>query len=204
MIRRNIVIIDYGVGNHASIQQAVRSIGHRCVISQDAEVLCQSDILILPGVGAYPAAMSALNKSNLVNCIRELAISGKPILGLCLGMQLLAEKSNEGGSATTGLGLIPGHVVQMAPDYVHIGWNKIEVVSEDESLLPSDGEDFYFNHSNVFVTPSDFQICRFNQKQQFTAVVRMGNIVGCQFHPEKSQASGQKILRNLVEGLTDG
>ncbi|MEW7009854.1 imidazole glycerol phosphate synthase subunit HisH [Lentilitoribacter sp. EG35] len=202
MIRKSIAIIDYGVGNHASIQQTFRSIGHKCVVSRDAEVLSRNDMLVLPGVGAYPAAMSALNKSSLVDCIRQLAASGKPILGLCLGMQLLAERSNEGGN-TAGLGLVPGYVVQMAPNFVHIGWNTIEVARDERLLSPSDGEDFYFNHSNVLVTPNEYQICRFERKQKFTAAVRIGNIVGCQFHPEKSQVAGKKLLKSLVEGLTD-
>jgi glutamine amidotransferase len=199
--RKTIGIVDYGVGNHASVKHSFQALGYRCRTSCDPEMLADSDLIVLPGVGAYPAAMSALNNRGLVDFLRDQAHSGQPIIGLCLGMQLLAEESLEHGT-TVGLGLIPGQVLPLEQAPWHIGWNTIEVTNEDKMLLPTDGESYYFNHSYIFNAPRQYQVCLARLGQTFTVGVRRGNIVGLQFHPEKSQSAGRVMLRNLVEGLT--
>ncbi len=201
MSSKQIAIIDYGVGNQASVSRAFKALGYRCRISSDPEVLAQSDVIILPGVGAFPTAMAALHARRLVEFLLESAGRGKAIIGLCLGMQLLADKSTEHG-VTAGLGLIPGTVVSLAPANYHIGWNTIEVVNEDKLLQPSDGELVYFNHSYIFEAPREYHICVSKLESSFVVGVRWRNVVGLQFHPEKSQIAGRKMLQNLVEGLT--
>ena len=201
MNRKTVAIIDYGVGNHTSVLRTFQAMGHRCRVSSDREILAAADILVLPGVGAFPAAMAALHRDGLASYLCELARTGKPFVGLCLGMQLLAEESLEHG-ATSGLGLIPGTVRPLAGMDWHIGWNSIEIVQHDPLIAPCDGESFYFNHSLAFDAPDAYQvaICR-ARESSFIVAVRRGNVVGLQFHPEKSQAAGKHLLSRLVEGL---
>ncbi len=201
MNRKQIGIIDYGVGNHSSVSRAFKALGYRCRVTSDFELLAQSDVIVLPGVGAFPAAMAALHALGLVDFLREKSLSGKAIIGICLGMQLLADDSTEHG-ITAGLGLIPGRVVSLSPTHHHIGWNAIEVVNGDKLLLPSDGDLVYFNHSYVFNAPREYHICLSRLESSFVVGVRRRNVVGLQFHPEKSQMAGRKMLQNLVEGLT--
>lgn len=200
MSRKTIGIVDYDVGNHTSVQRAFQALDYRCRTSRDPEVLAKSDLIVLPGVGAYPAAMSALHACGLIEFLREQGRSGQPMIGLCLGMQLLADESLEHG-VTAGLGLIPGRVVPLEHARWHIGWNTIEVVNDDDLLLPSDGESVYFNHSYVFQAPWEYQVCVSRLDRPFAVGVRRGNVVGLQFHPEKSQSAGRSMLKNLVEGL---
>jgi glutamine amidotransferase len=201
MSRKTIGIVDYGVGNHTSVQRAFHYLNYRCRTSCDPKSLANSDIIVLPGVGAYPAAMAALRTRCLIEFLRERARIGQPMIGFCLGMQLLADESLEHG-ITQGLGLIPGKVVPLLQPKWHIGWNTIQVMSADRLLLASDGESVYFNHSYVFNAPKQYQICVARVDQPIPVGVRRGNVVGLQFHPEKSQRAGRIILRNLVEGLT--
>ena len=200
MKKKIIGIVDYGVGNHTSVQRAFQALGYCCRTSSDPASLEASDLIVLPGVGAYPAAMSALHARGLVGFLREQARDGKPLVGLCLGMQLFAEESLEHGT-TAGLGLIPGQVVALKPSHWHIGWNTIEVINGDKLLLPSDGESVYFNHSYIFQAPREYQLCLARLEQPFPVGVRRGIVVGLQFHPEKSQNAGRVMLRNLVAGL---
>ena len=201
MNRKTVAIVDYGVGNHTSVLRTFQALGHRCRVTNDREILAAADVLVLPGVGAFPAAMSALHQHGLANFLCELARQGKPFIGLCLGMQLLADESLEYGT-TAGLGLIPGTVHPLRGMDRHIGWNSLEIVQPDPLLTPSDGESFYFNHSLVFDVPTAYQsaISR-AYGSDFTVSVRRGNVVGLQFHPEKSQAAGKQLLSCLVEGL---
>ena len=201
MRQKTIGIVDYGVGNHMSVLHAFKALGYRCRVSNEQDALASCDLLVLPGVGAYPVAISSLHDYNLIDFLREQGRGGQPIIGLCLGMQLLADESDEHG-LTAGLGLIPGRVVPFNQAQWHIGWNTIEVLKNDELVLPSNGDSFYFNHSYVFDAPIEYQICtsRINQLA-FTVAVRYRNIIGLQFHPEKSQSSGRRLLKNLVEGL---
>lgn len=198
---KTVGIVDYGVGNHTSVLRTFQALGYRCRVTNEHEILGASDILVLPGVGAFPAAMSALHHHGLATYLRELASQGKPLIGLCLGMQLLADESLEHG-VTAGLGLIPGTVRPLTGLDWHIGWNSLETVQPDLLMAPSDGESFYFNHSLFFDAPAVYQVgIARAQETNFTVVVRRGNVVGLQFHPEKSQDAGKILLSRLVEGL---
>jgi imidazole glycerol-phosphate synthase subunit HisH len=202
MSRRTIGIVDYGVGNHTSVWRALHGLGYRCRVSRDTTVLDETDLLLLPGVGAFPPAMEALHAHGLVDYLQAQARAGKPFVGICLGMQLMAEASSEFG-ATAGLGLVPGTVTALQQAAWHIGWNSIEAIGADTLLRPSDGQSMYFNHSYVFDSPSEYRIGLARLEQPLTIAVRRANVVGLQFHPEKSQGAGRQVLRNVIEGLCD-
>ena len=201
MSRKKIGIVDYGVGNHASVQRAFQALGHACRLSNEKDFLASVDVMVLPGVGAFPAAMKALHSLNIVDFIRDQASEGKAIIGLCLGMQLLAEKSLEHES-TEGLGLIPGIVQPLPHSACHVGWNALEIHHHDPLLIPCDRMSVYFNHAYVFEAPEIYQAARMSfDGCSYTAAVRKANVCGLQFHPEKSQTVGKQLLNRLVEGL---
>jgi imidazole glycerol phosphate synthase glutamine amidotransferase subunit len=206
MTRRRITaaVVDYGAGNLASVARALTGLGYRCRTSRDPETLGAADVLVLPGVGAFPAAMAALHQHRLVDFIQQQARRGQPIVGICLGMQLLAHSSSE-HCFTTGLGLIPGQVQPLQGARWHIGWNSVEAVGDDALLRASDGQSFYFNHSYVFHAPPEYcvAVSRLEDAAQgaFTVAVRRQHIVGLQFHPERSQIAGHEMLRNVIEAL---
>jgi len=193
-------IVDYGVGNLASVYRSLHTLGYRCRVSRQPEVLNETDLLLLPGVGAFPAAMAALHRCNLVEYLQRQARQGRPMIGICLGMQLLADASTE-HHLTAGLGLIPGQVTELPGARWHIGWNTIEVLDGDDLLQPSDGQSLYFNHSYVFEPAREYQVGLARLDKPFAAAVRRGNVFGLQFHPEKSQFAGRQLLRNVIEGL---
>lgn len=200
MNRRTIGIVDYGVGNHASVWRALHALDYRCRVSRDPAVLSATDLLLLPGVGAFPPAMQALHEHGLVGYLQEQARAGRPFVGICLGMQLMADASSEFG-ATAGLGLIPGQVNALPQAAWHIGWNSLETVGDDPLLRGADGCAVYFNHSFAFDAAPEYRIGLARLAQAFTVAVRRENMVGLQFHPEKSQATGRAVLRNVIEGL---
>lgn len=203
MSRKTIGIVDYGVGNHASVQRAFQALGHSCRLSDRKDFLATVDLMVLPGVGAFPAAMQALHNLDLVDFIRRQAGQGQAIIGLCLGMQLLADKSLEHKS-TEGLGLIPGIVKPLQDSACHVGWNTLEILHHDPLLMPSDRMSVYFNHSYVFETQDFYQAARVSLNgYSHTAAVRKATVCGLQFHPEKSQTVGKQLLSRFVEGLGD-
>jgi imidazole glycerol-phosphate synthase subunit HisH len=198
--RRTIGIVDYGMNNLASVWRVLHGLGYRCRVSNDPAALDEADLLLLPGVGAFPAAMNALHELGLTDYLRNEARSGRPLVGICLGMQLMADVSSE-YKLTEGLGLVPGRVEPFADGRWHIGWNSVELVHEDALLRPSDGRSFYFNHSFVFRAPPEYLLGVARLEQPIPTVIRRNNIVGLQFHPEKSQHAGRELLRNVIEGL---
>ena len=200
MSRLTVGIVDYGIGNHASVQRCVRQLGYRARISSEPDQLDQADVLFLPGVGAFPAAMERLHAEGLVAYLQNAAQLGRPLIGICLGMQLLAESSTELGF-TAGLGLIPGAVVAIGEPCWHIGWNSLEVVESEPLLHASDGEVFYFNHSYIFNGPNDFVVARSRPREgvdPLPAAIKRGSVWGLQFHPEKSQEPGLQLLDRLI------
>lgn len=200
--RRTVGIVDYGVGNHVSVWRAMHALGYRCRVTHDTEVLDSTDLILLPGVGAFPPAMQAIESRGLGEYLRGRAREGKPFLGICLGMQLMADASSEFGQ-TAGLGLIPGQVVPLRQAAWHIGWNTFESVGGDQLLRSIDGQSVYFNHSYVFEAPAEYSAGVARLAQPFVVAVRRENVVGLQFHPEKSQAAGREALRRVIDGLCD-
>ncbi len=190
-------IVDYGMGNHASVIHSLRELGFRVRLSDDPEVLDTTDALVLPGVGAFPAAMKALHERDLVSYLQQQARIQRPIVGICLGMQLLTSASHE-FKYTAGLNLIPGEVVPLTVTKWHIGWNTLECVNNDPVIQASDGQAFYFNHSYCYKGPSEYLLGLTRHPAPIAAVIKRNNSVGMQFHPEKSQTAGKMLLKNTI------
>lgn len=198
-------IIDYGVGNLFSLVCSFEKIGEDTVITRDEEVLKKADRIILPGVGAFSDAMDKLNKSGLVPILKEQIKKGKPIMGICLGMQLLFDKSFEYGEHD-GLGLIKGEIRPIADDVKdlkipHMGWNALNFKGTKHPLFKyvKQGECVYFVHSFYAVKCEENIIATANYQVDITAAVASKNVLGCQFHPEKSGETGLNILRAFCE-----
>ncbi len=197
-----IVIIDYDTGNTKSISKALDFIGLQNKISSDATEISQADGVILPGVGAYPEAMKELTRRGLNKTLKEIAAGGKPILGVCLGMQLLLESSNE-HSFTNGLGLIPGHVEKLPEDpefaVPHMGWNQLQIKRATPLTKQLDGEYVYYVHSYYANCPEEYIIATSGYSIEVPGIINKGNIYGAQFHPEKSGQIGLEILKGFKE-----
>ena len=199
-----IAVIDYGMGNVQSIKNALSHIGdYKTVVTSDADTIRDADCIILPGVGAYPDAMKNLRDKNLIELLNDQVLNKKkPLLGICLGMQLLFTYSSEGGGGK-GRGWIPGAVEYMELDsdfrVPHVGWNDLHL-KQDSPMFEPLGEDknFYFVHSYHAVCSEEHVIASFEYGKEFTAAVQYQNIVGMQFHPEKSQQNGMKVLKQFI------
>ena len=196
-------IIDYGVGNLFSLCSSCKAIGQEAFVSGDASELAKADRLILPGVGAFEDAAKKLRGTGMADFVRAQAAQGKPLLGICLGMQLLFEKSYEYG-CHQGLGLLKGQVVPMEGKLPaelkipHMGWNALEV-KVGKLLSGMNGQYVYFVHS-FFAENCDDSLSAVTQYGiPITAAVEKGNVYGCQFHPEKSGNVGLNILRKFAE-----
>ena len=196
-----VAVIDYGAGNLMSVVNTLRFLGIEARVCNKAEELQQADRLILPGVGAFPAAMESLQKSGLVQCICE-ETQKKPLLGICLGMQMLFDESEE-IRPCAGLGLIPGRVRRIETDLKlpHIGWNSLDFKNPCPLLKGIDsGAYVYFVHSFCAETArGENLIATANYGEDVAGIVAAGNVIGCQFHPEKSGEIGLKMLRNFCE-----
>ena len=200
-----VAIVDYGVGNLFSLRSSLETIGAEVVVTSEEEVLARADQIILPGVGAFEDAANKLRGSGLADVLRALAGQGKPLMGICLGMQMLFEKSYEYGEHE-GLGLIPGSVRPIAdviPETYkipHIGWNALHF-TRDNPLFSyiKEGDCVYFVHSYYAADCADSVIATAEYGPELTAAVARGNVLGCQFHPEKSGTVGLNILKAFVE-----
>ncbi len=194
-----IAIVDYEMGNLGSVAKALKWLGADTVISSDPAVIDQSEAVILPGVGAMEYAVTRLEALGLDQAVKRTVASGKPFLGICLGMQLMFQSSEEGRAR--GLGILPGHVrrFEQSPGLKipHMGWNCLDEV--DDSHLTA-GEYYYFVHS-YYCVPDDLglTVARSSHGSSFTAAVRQDNILLTQFHPEKSGDAGLRLLRSWLD-----
>ena len=200
-----VAIVDYGVGNLFSLKSSLAAIGADVIVTADANVLKAADQILLPGVGAFGDAAEKLRQSGLDKVLKEAAASGKPLLGICLGMQLLFEKSYEYGEHQ-GLGLIPGTVrpiQSVIPEDLkipHIGWNALHFKHPNPLLAQiREGDCVYFVHSYYAADCDDYVIATAEYGSELTAAVAKGNIYGCQFHPEKSGSVGLNILKAFIQ-----
>jgi imidazole glycerol-phosphate synthase subunit HisH len=202
-----VAVINYGMGNLASVHRALSDLGAEAYIAQSPDELDGASRAILPGVGSFAEGMSRLNDAGWSEKIRHLVLDkGTPVLGICLGMQMLASSGAEGGESA-GLGLVTARVrrldelgcIERVP---HVGWNSVRYVNEDPlfARIP-DGSDFYFVHSFAFdestVESSSKAICDYGIR--FVSAVRQGAAFGTQFHPEKSSKAGRQLLKNFLE-----
>ena len=196
-----VAIIDYGVGNLRSVEKAFEATGCEAVVSADESVLRKAERLVLPGVGAFGACMKALTERGFDGLVRERVAEGTPLLGVCVGMQLLFEESDEFGS-TPGLGLLPGRVKRFNDELVvpHVGWNRIFQIRQNPLLTDvANGSFFYFVHS-YYCEPEDKSVIAGETEYgvKYASVVAKANLCGVQFHPEKSQDAGLRLLKNFA------
>lgn len=208
-----IAVIDYGVGNLFSLKSSLSAIGQEAVVTRDQEELDRADHILLPGVGAFGDAAAALRQSGLDRAVLKAVEAGKPLLGICLGMQLLLEKSFEYGEHK-GLGLIPGEVRpirEVIPEgfkVPHIGWNALALTREGRACglfkNTKEGDCVYFVHSYWAASPAPYVLAAAEYGAPFTAAVGRGNVLGVQFHPEKSGSVGLAILRAFCETEVGG
>ena len=195
----SLVIVDTGCANLASVSYAFERLGAAPIISDDALCIKAADRVVLPGVGAAPFAMKNIHAKNLKPVLTSLT---QPIIGICLGMQILFETLEEGGSQVEGLGLVKGHIskldtIELASP--HMGWNRLNLMKDDPLLTGiQSGEYAYFVHSFAAAT-SDATLAQTEYGSPFSAIVRQGNVWGCQFHPERSSKTGAKILNNFLD-----
>ncbi|MCC7343403.1 MAG: imidazole glycerol phosphate synthase subunit HisH [Deltaproteobacteria bacterium] len=198
-----IAILDYDMGNLRSVSKAVEHVGGKCAVTRDPKRAAKADKLILPGVGAFKDCMANLESYGLIEPIREFIASGRPFLGICLGMQLLMDESEEGGRHK-GLGILPGKVLRFSPELglkvPHMGWNRLKLKGKPRLLEGMEGDYVYFVHS-YYVAPekkkaiaavSDYGL-------EFAASLESDNIFATQFHPEKSQKVGLGLLKRFVK-----
>lgn len=199
-----IAIIDYDAGNIRSVEKALRYLGEDVLITADPDAIIRADKAVLPGVGAFGDAMSHLKERGQIDVIRDFCASGKPFLGICLGLQLLFEDSEE-NPGIEGLGILKGHILRI-PDreglkIPHIGWNSLQLSGSGRLFSGISGEPFvYFVHS-YYLKADDSSIVRARTEYsvQIDASVEQDNVFACQFHPEKSSNIGLKILKNFAD-----
>jgi glutamine amidotransferase len=200
-----IAVVDVCSGNLRSVERALAKAGGDVVVTRDADVVRRADKIVVPGQGAFGVFMRGLVERGLGDAVREAIASGRPYLGICLGMQVLFDASEEQGPCP-GLGVVPGRVVKIIPTeprikIPHIGWNRVAIRRPDPLLAGiADGAHLYFDHS-YHVVPDDPALVALDAEHgiRLTAAIRRDNLFACQFHPEKSQAVGLDLLRNFVE-----
>lgn len=199
-----IAIVDYQMGNLRSVQKGFERVGHEAIVTSDPDELARAERVVLPGVGAFEDAIAELRRRDLIGPIKDAVASGKPFLGICLGLQLLFDVSYEGGE-WPGLGIIPGKVVRfdVPAEYKvpHMGWNQCRIVRRSPVLAETvDATHFYFVHSYHCV-PDDESVVALtaDYHRPFVAAVWKDNLFATQFHPEKSQSEGLKLLKSFAE-----
>ncbi|MBL8012936.1 MAG: imidazole glycerol phosphate synthase subunit HisH [Candidatus Omnitrophica bacterium] len=203
-----ILIIDYGIGNHQSVANALDFLGYDFELSGELKAIREAAAYVLPGVGAIGEAMKNLQQRNIIEPLsQEVLGRKKPILGICLGMQMMAEFSEEGGHHPS-LGWIPGRVVKLAPEsgyrVPHVGWNTVHIHQRNPLFTKVDeGANFYFDHSYHFVCDEKYVAGSCSYGGLMTSAVRKDNIFGVQFHPEKSQNNGLKVFRSFFNYVED-
>ena len=197
-----IAIIDYDAGNLKSVEKALKSLNQEVIVSRDSSEILQADKVILPGVGAFGDAMNNLDKFGLVDTIKEVTRKNTPFLGICLGLQLLFDKSDETPGAE-GLGILKGEILRIPPKeglkIPHMGWNSIEIKPQAKLFKDIPNQSYvYFVHS-YYVPVTAYCIATCDYQCSFAAAICKNNFYGCQFHPEKSAGAGEKIIKNFLD-----
>ncbi|WP_265359352.1 imidazole glycerol phosphate synthase subunit HisH [Leptospira paudalimensis] len=197
-------MLDYEVGNHASVKACLDKLGFIVQITSDVSEIKVCDLLIMPGVGAFPVAIQSLVKKKLNHFLKEWVLDGRPLFGICLGMQLFANSSTE-IEFHEGLGFIQGNVTQLSQQNdFHIGWNQLSIREANSFLSEFDGLDFYFNHSFAYESDGDLSPATTKYVREFPSIVKHGQVIGVQFHPEKSQNVGKEFFSKIVKELVNG
>ncbi len=206
MSRPRVVVLDYGSGNLRSAERALERVGADVTVTADAGAATEADALVVPGVGAFAACMAGLDAVEGAKTVRRRIAAGRPVLGICVGMQVLFEVGDEHGVRTAGFGEWPGVVQRLdAPVLPHIGWNTVEAAPGSALLRGVEGERFYFVHSyaaTVWTGTGDATLVSWTEHgQRFVSVVEDGVLAATQFHPEKSGDAGATVLANWLAGL---
>ncbi|MEU4691236.1 imidazole glycerol phosphate synthase subunit HisH [Actinoplanes sp. NPDC023714] len=208
MTAKNVVILDYGSGNLRSAERAVARTGADVTVTSDLAAAAGADGLVVPGVGAYAACMAGIEALGAGPVIAERVAAGRPVLGICVGMQVMFDSGVEHGVETKGLGLLPGSVTKLTAERIpHMGWNTVTVPSGSRLLDGLDADDrFYFVHSYAaqdleLLAGAGADVTTASHDLPFAAVVEAGALSAAQFHPEKSADAGYLLLRNWVAGL---
>ncbi|TBL67781.1 imidazole glycerol phosphate synthase subunit HisH [Paenibacillus thalictri] len=197
-------IIDYGMGNLRSVSNAIYYLGYDFILVDNEQKLDGVSHVILPGVGAYNKAVDLIKEKGLFEAIRKYAVTGRPFLGICLGMQLLSDNGHEGGM-TEGFSFIPGTVSRLSEEFnlpiPHVGWNTVHFTADHPVFHKVKNDlDFYFTHSYHFVCEkNEYIIGKTDYGQALNTIVAKNNVIGFQFHPEKSQKNGLKLIENFCE-----
>lgn len=204
-MKNKIVIVDYNVGNTNSVYNCIHSLGYNVMISNNKNIIDSADLIILPGVGAFEEAMNNINKFNLLKILEYNVLEiKKPTLGICIGMQILANSSNENGNHR-GLGWISGEVKKINNSHnnikiPHVGWNEVIPLEKKDIFFSNsifDKPNFYWDHSYHFICDPKYKIAKVQYDSEMTAIVGDENIFGVQFHPEKSQTNGLRLFRSF-------
>lgn len=196
-MEKKVTIIDYGVGNLASLSSCLEKLNCLVNISKNIKDLKNSDLIILPGVGTFPYAMNKLKENNIDKTIKKLSKNDKYILGICLGMHLLSDSSYE-IKFTKGLKIFPGKIIPLKNNKNNIGWENIKFQEKKSNFHKLNNKSFYFQHRYMYSGPSKSKI---SASKDITAVVKYKNTFGVQFHPEKSQSAGIEFFKILLEKI---
>jgi glutamine amidotransferase len=196
---KKFVIVDHGIGNYGSLKSVFNKLGHEAVVSSEKKDLVNSDFLVLSGVGAFPSSIKYLKKNKTIKNLKKIINNGKPILGICLGMHLLSQSSEE-ISNNNGLGLIPGKIKINQNNSNHIGWNKLNILKKNSNFSNFQGRYFYFQHGYSYNGSRKYLVADTNINSfKIASIIQNNNIVGVQFHPEKSQETGLEFLKQYIE-----
>jgi len=199
----SVCVVDYGIGNLGSVMKAFRHLDSPAVLTGDLDTLARADVLVLPGDGAFASTMAEIEGRGLVPVLRRAVEEGRTLLGICIGMQLLFEESEEHGRHR-GLGFLPGRVRRLEGDLPvpHMGWNQLHPTRRHPLLEGiADGEHVYFVHSYWCDAPAEVVLAETDYGTRFPAIVGRGNVLGVQFHPEKSQHVGLRLMANFVRAF---
>jgi glutamine amidotransferase len=197
-----VVVLDHGSGNLRSAERALQRVGADVTVTPDLDAAREADGLVVPGVGAFAACMAGVRAVGGDDVVRERVAAGRPVLGICVGMQVLFERGDEHGEQTEGIGVLPGVVRRLqAPVVPHMGWNEVDVPAGSRLFAGLEGERFYFGHSYAVDDVADALVTRSTHGAPFAAAVERGALAATQFHPEKSGDAGAALLENWVRSL---
>lgn len=202
MSKISVGIVDSGIGNVSSLYSALTIIGYKVKVTDNPIILDKADVLLLPGVGAFAAVMDIYNVKGISNYMRTAALKNRSIIGICLGMQLLTDSSEE-SIQCKGLGLIPGKAIRIEDSRWHIGWNTLKASGSSGFLSHHMGSAVYFNHGFQYKGDKRYQVSVAEFVTEIPAIIKYKNLIGFQFHPEKSQDAGRYILQKTIEELMD-
>jgi glutamine amidotransferase len=202
-MKARVVVLDYGSGNLRSAERALARVGGDVVVTSDVAQAREADALVVPGVGAFAACMAGIHDLGADDVVRERLAAERPVLGICVGMQVLYTQGVEHGVTTAGIGVLEGAVTQLVADVVpHMGWNTVEPPEESVLFRGVEGERFYFVHSYAATSGDGALATWARHGQRFVAAIERGPLTATQFHPEKSGDAGAQLLKNWLAGLS--